>query len=282
MDKFIVIFLGLITTSFLLLFQVVDFSSFIFEYATLLAVIVVFISGYASFISIEKYGVLLLMLNKVFECMEEVQVLQTWLNNRQFVDFLFGDIVPLTGVVLVAIAVHSRLKQQKQQLNKDSLTNAYNKFALERIALSVLNKSKNKQLNTSIIIIDVDKFKDFNDIYGHLLGDDVLITVTNHLRNNIRAADYLGRWGGDEFVIICPNTSESESIKIMKRIQDSATKSLSIKSIPIRLSIGATTSNNSQYSFNQIFREADRALYQVKEQGRNGYKHYQNNALMYN
>ncbi|MDN3698706.1 GGDEF domain-containing protein [Vibrio cortegadensis] len=216
------------------------------------------------------------MLNKAFECIEEVQVLHAWLNNRQIIDFLFGDVLALTGVALVAIGVHSRLKHQKQQLNKDPLTSTYNKFGLEHITQSVLDKSKKTQSNTSILIIDVDKFKKFNDTYGHLLGDKALITVTNHLKNNIRAADYLGRWGGDEFVIICPNTSENEAIKLMKRIQNSAMKSLSIKAIPIRLSIGATTTNNSLDSFTQIFREADRALYQVKEQGRNGYKHYQN------
>ncbi|NOH83340.1 GGDEF domain-containing protein [Vibrio sp. 03-59-1] len=276
MDKFIAIFLSLITPSFLLLFHIVDFTSFIFQYATLIAVMIVFISGYESFIPIEKFGFLLFMLNKAFECIEEVQVLHAWLNNRQIIDFLFGDVLALTGVALVAIGVHSRLKHQKQQLNKDPLTSTYNKFGLEHITQSVLDKSKKTQSNTSILIIDVDKFKKFNDTYGHLLGDKALITVTNHLKNNIRAADYLGRWGGDEFVIICPNTSENEAIKLMKRIQNSAMKSLSIKAIPIRLSIGATTTNNSLDSFTQIFREADRALYQVKEQGRNGYKHYQN------
>ena len=279
MDKFLVIFLGLITTLFLLRFDIVDFSSFIFEYIALLTLFGLFIRGYRWFTSTERCGILLLMWHKTFECMEEVKTLQSFLNNYQFLDFLLGDIVALTGILLVTLSFCSRFTRQKQQLNMDSHTKIYNKFAIEHITHSVLETGKIKRSSTSILIIDVDKFKSFNDSYGHLLGDDVLLMVTSHLKKNIRSGDFLGRWGGDEFVIICPNTSERETIKIMKRIQESAINTLSVKSIPIRLSIGATTSISSQDSFVQIFREADRALYQVKENGRNGYKHHINPSI---
>ncbi|WP_117232773.1 GGDEF domain-containing protein [Vibrio maerlii] len=280
MDKFVAILLGIFATSFFCLFHIADFSSFIFEYVTLIVVMFVFFVGYETFVPVVRGGFLLLLGNKVFECMEEVQEFQPWLNDHEIIDFLLGDVLALAGIVLIAIGVQLRLSRQKQLLNRDAHTNAYNKFAIERITQTELEKGEKKKRNTSILIVDVDHFKHFNDSHGHQLGDEVLISVKKHLQENIRSSDYLARWGGDEFVITCPNTSESEAIKIMERIQSSATQSLSIKSIPIRLSIGAATSLYSIDTFSRIFREADRALYQVKEQGRNGYKHYQNNDLV--
>lgn len=279
MDKFVITFLILITTLFFLQIDIVDFSSVIFEIIALLTLFGLFIRGYRWLTSTERCGILLLMWHKAFECMEEVQALQSFFNNYPFLDFLLGDILALTGILLVTLSVYYRFTRQKQQLNMDSHTKIYNKFAIEHITHSVLETGKIKRSSTSILIIDVDKFKSFNDSYGHLLGDDVLVMVTSHLKKNIRSGDFLGRWGGDEFVIICPNTSDLEAIKIMKRIQDSGVDSLSVKSTPIRLSIGATTSICSQDPFDQIFREADRALYQVKEHGRNGYKHHNNPSI---
>lgn len=175
---------------------------------------------------------------------------------------------------MIAKGLLLTLRKQNYLLSKDPHTRSYNKLAIERIAQSEIESGRVRRLDTSVLIVDIDNFKHFNDTYGHQIGDEALVVVTRHLQSQIRASDYLSRWGGDEFVIVCPNTSQTQVVRLMKRIQQSSNQLLRIQSLPIKLSIGAATSERSIDTFSQTFRKADRSLYHVKEQGRNGYKHY--------
>jgi len=117
-------------------------------------------------------------------------------------------------------------------------------------------------------MMDIDNFKQINDINGHNIGDEVLIQIVNIMNENIRETDYIGRWGGDEFLIILPQTNLSEAGNIAERIRCS----INSRKFPV--------SNNQTCSFgvacyelgdnrDKLLQRADKALYEAKNNGRN-------------
>lgn len=160
----------------------------------------------------------------------------------------------------------------------DGLTAIANRRALE------LHFLENKQDLTvrSIMMIDIDYFKNYNDTYGHKKGDDALIAVAKALKESCRENDFLARFGGEEFIIVMKNTNKAESIQMAENIQASIA-SLSIPhknsdaSSFITLSMGITTySINKEDDANneKAIIEADKALYYSKSNGRNQNTHF--------
>ncbi len=149
---------------------------------------------------------------------------------------------------------------------KDELTQLLNRRAIHEIV------SKN-QKDLALIIIDIDLFKKFNDTYGHAVGDEVLVSVAESLREASRDYDQIARWGGEEFVVV---TSESQPEKLLayadKLREKVASNSIFIEDSPdpifITISAGLTQSRPGE-SFDVALERADKALYQSKEKGRN-------------
>ncbi|MDO6446838.1 GGDEF domain-containing protein [Colwellia sp. 1_MG-2023] len=174
--------------------------------------------------------------------------------------------------------VEERTHVLEELSNTDSLTKVANRRALfERghIEISRAQRSKN---NLTIILLDCDLFKEFNDKYGHLIGDEVLVNICKVCSNEIREIDFLGRYGGEEFVIILPDCDIDGGLETARRIQDSlAHHSVAVKNqkIHITLSIGLATFNEKHKSFEELINDADRAMYFAKENGRNRIEIYQ-------
>lgn len=149
------------------------------------------------------------------------------------------------------------------------------KFANRRLSLELLNKfiSRNKIDNKpiSIMMIDIDHFKNVNDTYGHKVGDDVLVMVSKLISDSVRPTDICGRWGGEEFLVILPDTDLEGSKVIAQRILSSINeKSISLKDteIHVTISIGLSTFKGKESATSFIDR-ADSALYLAKDNGRN-------------
>jgi len=115
----------------------------------------------------------------------------------------------------------------------------------------------------SLILIDIDNFKKFNDEHGHLFGDRILKKTAQLLKDSIRELDVVARWGGEEFVVILRGTKISQAKRKAELIVAQAQKRL-----PITLSIGVVQLN-SKYSATQLFKKADQALYRAKLLGKN-------------
>jgi diguanylate cyclase (GGDEF)-like protein len=117
-----------------------------------------------------------------------------------------------------------------------------------------------------MILLDLDNFKDINDKHGHLKGDEVLVEVATILGAMTRKTDIAGRWGGEEFLVVCPSTQKdgaarlAESLRLAIEAQD--------KEIVFTTSIGVATIKNGE-SIRQLFHRVDQALYQAKVQGKN-------------
>jgi diguanylate cyclase (GGDEF)-like protein len=127
------------------------------------------------------------------------------------------------------------------------------------------------------MIMDIDHFKKINDTYGHAVGDEVLRSFAQIIRNTIRQNDIPCRIGGEEFVVACRQTSESEAMRLAERLRQAAVNmpfQLDDLAIPFAISVGVTTTNSAEDSLDSVFKHADRALYHSKQQGRNRVTHY--------
>ena len=153
--------------------------------------------------------------------------------------------------------------------NTDTLTQIPNRLYLDTCYNEKLKRARRYKEIFSIIMIDVDYFKAVNDTFGHSAGDQVLIEVANFLHTSIRESDILGRWGGEEFVIICPNTNKHEAAilaeKIRRTVQISPFKKGTIR---LTCSIGVSDFEPNDNAIDTLDR-ADKALYQAKNDGRN-------------
>ncbi|MBU0632885.1 diguanylate cyclase [bacterium] len=152
----------------------------------------------------------------------------------------------------------------------DKLTNVFNRRKIDEILSLELEKSARYNRDLSLILIDIDHFKAVNDTFGHQVGDDVLINVASILRDNIRKIDFLGRFGGEEFIIICPETDKSGAFSLAEELR----KSIEKHDFPLvkhmTISLGVTmydqSSNDTETS---LFKRCDAALYLAKDDGRN-------------
>ena len=150
----------------------------------------------------------------------------------------------------------------------DKLTNIYNRIKLDKTILEQLNLAKRYKVEFGIMIIDVDYFKKVNDTYGHQVGDTTLIEVANILKTNIRESDTVGRWGGEEFVIICPHTN-LEGIKIVANIIREKIEKHQFPVVGNKTASFGITIYQDNDNLESIISRADEALYNAKNNGRN-------------
>ncbi|MFY4809732.1 diguanylate cyclase [Aliarcobacter butzleri] len=151
----------------------------------------------------------------------------------------------------------------------DNLTKLYNRVKLDKSLQEEMNRSLRYNTNFSIILLDIDYFKKVNDNFGHQVGDEVLIESAQILSKNIRNVDILGRWGGEEFLVICPETKIEDAIKVASHINE-AIKLHKFSTYPntITMSLGVASFNKDIKNIDDIILNADKALYQAKEEGR--------------
>jgi len=138
---------------------------------------------------------------------------------------------------------------------------------------------KYSQLNeeydhVSVVIADIDNFKILNDTYGHLFGDDVLKVIATKLSENLRSIDLAGRWGGEEFILILPDTTAKQAQEIINRIRKNIAKipftpSSTSKEFNVTVSFGISNSSLTDIPLEEILAKADKALYSAKANGRN-------------
>lgn len=172
--------------------------------------------------------------------------------------------------VIIGSALNNReLMESISMSMTDHLTNVKNVKAYKEEIEKLLGLYNRYQIPFSIMILDIDNFKMINDVYGHRIGDKVLIELCDLIQNNIRSSDTLFRVGGEEFVILCQNITLTESLEVAHKIRAAVEQTLStINDKTITISIGVTEvkSNDTEDS---IYRRADTLLYDSKNSGKN-------------
>ena len=154
----------------------------------------------------------------------------------------------------------------------DSLTGALNRHRFLELAQVELKRSKREGASLTLLMIDVDHFKQINDNYGHAVGDDVLKTLAARWRTALRDHDLLGRLGGDEFVALLSGPSAREAETVAQRLYHSTTAKpfqTGGFQIPVKLSVGIAVFTDDTASLSDFLARADAALYAAKAAGRN-------------
>ncbi len=151
----------------------------------------------------------------------------------------------------------------------DSLTGAYNRHYFYEYVKNIISLTKREKTPLSFAMIDIDKFKDINDTYGHDKGDDVLKVLVREIQTNIRESDILVRFGGEEFVLVFPNTSLSQALIISEKLRKIIQNCILVKDVRFTISIGVSEYIISKDDINSVLKKADTALYEAKNSGRN-------------
>lgn len=156
----------------------------------------------------------------------------------------------------------------RRLLVTDRLTCIDNRAGLEMELESMLSPVASLDRSFSIIITDIDHFKDINDQYGHQTGDSVLAELASVLRGGMRSVDCVGRWGGDEFLVLCKDSSREGTIAVaekLRRLVEGREFNL-VGRITCSFGVGTWEAGVDR---NELFRRADEALYRAKRAGRN-------------
>ena len=164
------------------------------------------------------------------------------------------------------------LEELAQMSRIDGLTQVYNRRHWQESLEQEFAKAKRHSKSLSLVMLDLDYFKLLNDNYGHQCGDMVLIEVSKLIGSLLRVEDIFGRYGGEEFAIILPETDLSGAIELAERICSAvAKKSLEYngEEINVTISLGVAQLGNKEASYEGLISQADSALYQAKAEGRN-------------
>ncbi len=158
--------------------------------------------------------------------------------------------------------------------NIDSLTKLYNHRAFYETLIKEISKANRFKYPLSMLMIDIDHFKQFNDKYGHLVGDKVLFVIAEIIRDTIRAYDIPFRYGGEEIAIICPYTNRHQALTAAERIRKSVESFVfdangGTEKVQLTISIGLSSYPENAIFYGDLVKKADEALYLAKEEGRN-------------
>lgn len=193
-------------------------------------------------------------------------------NTKLFIQIMIGIFILFAVIItMIILSANRKLNKVNKELKKlsvtDKLTSLYNRAKLDTIMLDEIKKSKRYRLPLSFILTDIDFFKNINDKYGHIQGDVILQEFSTLLKTNIRETDYLGRWGGEEFLLILPNTHEKDALVLAEHLRTIIENYSFDNQIKVTSSFGVY-----EYQDNtpiECIANVDEALYTAKNSNRN-------------
>lgn len=198
------------------------------------------------------------------------QVMKAELDKYKYLFFTNILLMSIFFIAFIAVVIYL-INKFEHQANHDKLTGLANrKLFVEEFKKIALEANK-ANLKAAIIFIDIDKFKDINDSYGHDFGDRVLEKIAFRMKNNLKSEDKLARMGGDEFILALTDLfSKEEAVKITKRLINKFNEPLSIKGeqININMSAGISIYPNDGKKLEELIKNADYAMYQAKKQNK--------------
>jgi len=172
------------------------------------------------------------------------------------------------------LKLQDMMKELKLLASTDPMTKLYNRRYFINISESLLDLAKRNKSETSIIMLDIDRFKNINDTYGHKVGDNVIINLASSLQKLIRKSDVICRWGGEEFIILLADTKVDNTLiiaeKIRIEIENSVISLDNNKELKFTASMGVSMiDTENDVNIDDSINRADKALYEAKEDGRN-------------
>ena len=196
-----------------------------------------------------------------------------WLNGEWciigFFRLIFSSLLVIYIVVMMDIALEKSYLQLEELSSTDSLTNIYNRRKINEIIKRETELSKRYHKHLALILFDVDDFKKINDTLGHNGGDKVLKKLTKEIKNSLRESDYIGRWGGEEFIIVIPEIDKDHAEDIAEKIRKLVEDMECDIQDTITCSFGIAIFDKDNDSSESLINKADIAMYRAKENGKN-------------
>lgn len=189
-----------------------------------------------------------------------------------FRDFEFGRTHSALQLQQANREMLAELDELGRVASTDKLTGCWNRHRLGDVAKGEIDRLTRYNHALSLLIIDVDFFKRINDKHGHNTGDRVLIELADLIMASLRASDSLTRWGGEEFVVLCPSTTLTTAVVLADRLREKVLGAAFPTDEPVTVSIGVAECLTDE-SWDAWFQRADAALYRAKKNGRNQVQH---------
>ncbi len=196
------------------------------------------------------------------------------IESTEFYQYIVPFLVGLVfGVVLsMLIHLHSSLKDKERELKELATTDTLTKLPNRRTILDFLefevNRARRNRSRLSVALIDLDDFKTINDTYGHLVGDQVLRELASLIRGNLRSTDMVGRYGGEEFIVVMPETDFTTAAGVVERLRKVVEETFFEPVGSVSISVGLTSLREGD-SVESLLRRADEFLYRAKREGKN-------------
>ena len=194
-----------------------------------------------------------------------------FLSGVNFIIIMLSNNKLLSEIIIESSEKTVMLEKLKLEVEHDGLTRVLNRSGLDSVLEKVLYKQK-KEDRYMLILLDIDNFKEINDSYGHETGDRVLIQLAHILTQLVRSYDYVGRWGGDEFLILARSSLNSEFSlpdRLLTGVQNFDWKThISLDSPQVSISLGFTRYHLGESKL-AVLRRCDKNLYRAKEEGKN-------------
>lgn len=185
---------------------------------------------------------------------------------------LFQIVLGFLAIMVVVGYRQYELKKYTKKLlylsQTDLLTQLYNRTKIDHALANEIERAKRYKSAFSILLFDIDFFKKVNDTFGHQMGDQVLILLAKIAKESIRSYDIIGRWGGEEFLVLCPKCSAQEATQIAERLRKNIEQAIFPTHLRHTISLGIATLREDDTPHTLVSR-ADDALYQAKNRGRN-------------
>jgi diguanylate cyclase (GGDEF)-like protein len=187
---------------------------------------------------------------------------------------LLREIAPIAYELGIAMFNARQYDQEKKHAEIDHLTQLFNKRIVNNYLTKIFREDASKLANIAIGFIDIDRFKLFNDTCGHQAGDDALKIVADILRSLTRPGDFIGRYGGEEFLFVLKDTDEAGAYGYAERIRSEIERCGKIMSKRFRghlltASIGVSMYSRDYVDYTDMIEAADQAMYRAKSEGRN-------------
>lgn len=188
-----------------------------------------------------------------------------WIYIQRATEFL-AQVLIITDAFLLAL---------REGVERDPLTGLYNRLAFERLLQNFFSQAKTGNFPLAVAMLDIDNFKDVNDTYGHLVGDQILKRLASILTESLRGDDTVVRFGGEEFLLILPGTSYEKVSIPLRRIRENISREHFPEVGSITVSIGVTeVTKDLPANLEELIRFADRAMYEAKLRGKDRIFYY--------
>lgn len=213
----------------------------------------------------QRFGLVISVASAIVWLVADVSTGQTY--SSPFIPF-WNSFIRFAFFIIITILLAS-LKSSLELAHTDHLTSAINSRYFYEIVQMEINRFQRNQRPFTVAYIDIDNFKAVNDQFGHIIGDQVLITLVNSVSKVIRKSDFIARLGGDEFAVLFPETDQEAARIIFTKIQNSFVEAAQQKNWSITFSVGVLVCKVAPPTTDELIRKADELMYLAKSGGKN-------------